>query len=58
VESIVAAYEHGLIFPQADRGRRVATNRDDMWNDQVQGAKLQRIDGEAADDRWTDAPGL
>jgi hypothetical protein len=58
VESIVAAYEHGLVFTQADIDRLIATNRDYMWNHQVQGAKFQRIDGEAADDRWKDSPGV
>ena len=29
-----------------------------MWNHQFTGAKFQRIDGEAADPRWKNSPGL
>ena len=40
VEGIVAAYEHGLVFTKEDIDRLIATNRDFMWNQQVQGATV------------------
>ena len=58
VEGIVTAYEHGLVFNEADLKRLVATNRDFMWNQQIQGAKFQRIDGGKPDPRWKDSPGV
>jgi hypothetical protein len=58
VEGIVAAFEHGWVFDQADIDRLIATNRDFMWNKQVEGAKFQRIDGEPADARWRNSPGV
>jgi hypothetical protein len=57
VEGIVAAYEHGLVFTKDDLQRLIATNRDFMWNQQVVGAKFQRIDGGEPDARWKDSPG-
>ncbi len=45
VEGIVAAYEHGLVFTKEDIARLIGTNRDFMWNHQIQGAKFKRIDG-------------
>jgi hypothetical protein len=58
VEGIVGAFEHGLVFSKADIDRLVATNRDFMWNQQVAGAKFQRIDGGQPDDRWKNSPGV
>jgi hypothetical protein len=58
VEAIVAAFEHGLVFTQEDIQRLVATNRDFMWNQQVSGAKFQRIDGGRPDPRWKNSPGV
>ena len=58
VEGIVSAFERGLVFTQEDLARLVATNRDYMWNQQVEGAKFQRIDGEAPDPRWKNSPGV
>ncbi|MGO8704721.1 MAG: hypothetical protein ACLQVA_12965 [Candidatus Brocadiia bacterium] len=58
VTAIVAAYEHGLVFTREDIARLIATNRDFMWNQQIKGAKFQRIDGEKADPRWANSPGL
>lgn len=58
VEGIVDAFEHGLVFTKDDITRLIATNRDFMWNQQMQGAKFQRIDGEPADERWKNSPGL
>ncbi len=58
VEGIVDAFEHGLAFTKDDIARLVATNRDFMWNQQMEGAKFQRIDGEPADPRWKGSPGL
>ncbi len=58
VEGIVAAFEHELVFTRDDIQRLVATNRDFMWNQQLQGAKFQRIDGGPPDPRWKDSPGL
>ena len=58
LEGIVAAYEHGLVFGKEDLARLVATNRDFMWNRQVQGAKFQRIDGGQPDPRWKNSPGV
>ena len=57
VEGIVTAYEHGLVFTQEDIARLVATNRDFMWNQQVTGAKFQRIDGGKPDKRWAKIAG-
>ncbi|HXR07822.1 MAG TPA: twin-arginine translocation signal domain-containing protein [Candidatus Acidoferrum sp.] len=58
VEAIVAAREHGLVFDQEDMARLIATNRDFMWNQKVEGAVFQRIDGGAVDPRWKDSPGV
>ena len=58
LEGIVAAYERGLVFTRQDLDRLVATNRDFMWNQQVQGAKFQRIDGGRPDRRWANSPGV
>jgi hypothetical protein len=58
VEGIVTAFEHGLVFTKDDLARLIATNRDFMWNQQIAGAKFQRIDGGAATDRWKKTPGV
>jgi hypothetical protein len=58
VEGIVAAFEHGLVFTQGDLQRLIATNRDFMWNQQIAGAKFQRIEGGEPDARWKDSPGM
>ena len=58
VEGIVAAYEHGLVFGKEDIRRLIATNRDFMWNQQVKGARFQRIDGGKPDPRWKGSPGV
>ena len=58
VEGIVTAYEHELVFTKEDIARLIATNRDFMWNKQVQGAKFQRIDGGEPDKRWAKSPGV
>ena len=58
VEGIAAAYEHGLVFDKEDLRRLIATNRDFMWNQQIQGAKFQRIDGGKPDPRWKGSPGV
>jgi len=58
VDAIVLAYEHGIVFDKADIDRLVATNRDFMWNQQVEGAKFKRIDGGEPDPRWKDSPGV
>jgi hypothetical protein len=57
VESIVTAFEHGLVFRQEDIDRLIATNRDFMWDKQMHGAKFQRIDGGQPDPRWKNSPG-
>jgi hypothetical protein len=58
LEGIVAAFEHGLVFSQADIQRLIATNRDFMWNQQLEGAKFQRLDGGQPDARWKNSPGV
>lgn len=58
VEAIVTAFEHGLVFTKEDIQRLIATNRDFMWNQQVTGAKFQRIDGGQPDPRWRNSPGV
>lgn len=58
VEGIVAAFQHGLVFGRDDINRLIATNRDFMWNQRVQGAKFQRIDGGPPDSRWKESPGV
>jgi hypothetical protein len=57
VDGMVTAFEHGLVFTREDIGRLIATNRDLMWNQQVSGAKFQRIDGGEPDKRWENNPG-
>ena len=57
VGGIVDAFEHGLVFTKEDMARFIATNRDFMWNKQVQRAKFQRIDGEPPDPRYANSPG-
>ncbi len=58
LEGIVAAFKHGLLFSRADIDRLISTNRDFMWNQQIAGAKFQRIDGGQPDPRWKDSPGV
>lgn len=58
VEAIVTAFEHGLVFTKEDIQRLIATNRDFMWNQQVTGAKFQRINGGQPDPRWRNSPGV
>jgi len=58
VEGIVTAYEHGLVFSKEDIDRLVATNRDLMWNKQIEKASFQRIDGGKPDQRWAGSPGV
>ncbi len=58
LEGIVAAFKHGLVFTREDIDRLIVTNRDFMWNRQVQGAKFQRIDGGQPDPRWKNSPGV
>jgi len=58
MEGIVAAFERGWGFDKEDLARLIATNRDFMWNKQVQGAKFQRIDGGKPDPRWANSPGV
>jgi len=58
VHAIVTAFEHGLVFTRADLDRLIATNRDFMWNQQVAGARFQRIDGGQPDPRWKNSPGV
>jgi hypothetical protein len=58
LEGIVAAFRHGLVFTREDIDRLIVTNRDFMWNRQVQAAKFQRIDGGQPDPRWKNSPGV
>ena len=58
LESIVAAYQHGLVFDKPDIDRLIATNRDFMWNGQIENAKFQSIDGGKPDARWKNSPGV
>lgn len=58
VRGIVSAHEHGLVFTREDLDRLIVTNRDFMWNQQVQGARFRRIDGGPPDPRWKDSPGV
>ncbi|MCC6443274.1 MAG: hypothetical protein IT210_07435 [Armatimonadetes bacterium] len=58
LEGIVAAYQHRLVFTRADIDRLIATNRDYMWNGQVEGAAFRRIDGGEPDPRWQGSPGV
>jgi hypothetical protein len=58
LEGIVTAYEHGLVFTRAEINRLIATNRDFMWNHQIEGARFRRIDGGEPDTRWKDSPGV
>ena len=53
---MITAFEHGLVFTKEDIARLIATNRDFMWDQQVAGAKFQRIDGrlgEGGQKTWT-----
>jgi hypothetical protein len=58
VTAIVAAYEHGLVFTREDIARLIATNRDFMWNQQIENAQFRRIDGGRPDPRWAKTPGV
>ncbi len=58
VMGLVAAYEHGLVFDRPWLDKLIATNRDFMWNQQVEGAQFQRIDGGQPDARWAKGPGV
>jgi hypothetical protein len=57
-DAITLAYQHGLVFTKADIDKLIATNRDFMWNQQVENARFRRIDGEMPDARWKDSPGV
>jgi hypothetical protein len=57
VEGIVSAFEHDLVFTKEDLKRLIATNRGFMWNQEVKGARFQRIDGGEPDPRWKNSPG-
>jgi hypothetical protein len=52
VEGTNARQRPRLAFTKDDIDRLVATNRDFMWNDELHGARFQRIDGGQADPRW------
>lgn len=58
VEGIVCAYEHGIVFTKEDIEILIRTNRDFMWNGEINGAKFKRIDGGAPDPRWQNTPGV
>lgn len=58
LEGIVAAYQHNLVFTKEDMDRLIATNKDFMWNQQIQNARFQRIDGGEPDPRWKNSPGV
>ena len=58
VEGIVAAFQHQSVFRRPDIDRLISTNRDYMWNRQIEGAKFQRIDGGNPDPRWPNSPGV
>ena len=58
VGGIVNAFEHGLVFSREDIRRLIATNRDFMWDQDVEHAQFQRIDGGMADSRWAKTPGV
>ena len=58
VEGMATAYEHKLVFDADDMRRLIATNRDFMWNQQVNHAQFRRIDGGQPDVRWKDTPGM
>lgn len=58
VEGMVTAYQHGLVFTKADLDLLIATNRDFMWNHQVESARFGMIDGGKADPRWANSPGV
>jgi hypothetical protein len=58
LEGIVTAFEHGWIFGRADLERLIATNRDSMWNQKIEGAAFRRIDGGEVDPRWKETPGM
>ncbi|MGO8813187.1 MAG: hypothetical protein ACLQVG_00780 [Terriglobia bacterium] len=58
LEGIVAAFEHQLVFKREEINRLISTNRDFMWNQQIAGAKFQRIDGGQPDPRWKNSPGV
>jgi hypothetical protein len=58
VAGMVAGYEHNLVFTREDIQRLIATNRDYMWNQKIEGAQFRRIDGGAPDARWKNSPGV
>jgi len=58
VEAMVNAFEHGLVFTKDDIDRLIATNRDFMWNQKVEGEHFGMIDGGKADPRWANSPGV
>lgn len=58
VEGIVCAFEHGWVFTREDIDRLIATNRDFMWNQKLENAQFQRIDGGQPDPRWKNTPGV
>lgn len=58
VEGMADAYEHGVVFRKDDVDALIRTNRDFMWNQKVEAARFQRIDGGAVDPRWKNTPGV
>lgn len=58
VEAIVEAFQHELVFNRQDIDRLISTNRDFMWNQDLDRPRFQRIDGGPPDPRWQNSPGV
>ena len=58
VEAIVCAFEHKMVFDRSQIELLIATNRDFMWNQKVEGARFQRLDGGEEDARWKNGAGV
>ena len=58
VGAMVEACEHGLVFKAPDLKLLIATNRDFMWNQNLDEPRFQRIDGGVPDERWKNSPGV
>ena len=58
LDGIVNAYQHKIVFEKTEIDRLIASNRDFMWNGQIQGAKFKRIDGGPPDKDPKKSPGV
>ncbi len=58
VRAIADAHRRGIVFSREDLNRLIATNKEFMWNQNVQDPHFSRIDGGEPADPWRKTPGV